>query len=109
MTRSASQITWAVWKALFLREALTRVSSGRAAWFWLLAEPVLHVGYMVLLFTVFRVTKIGGVDVAIWIIVGMLAFLSFRRTGTQISNAISANRSLSPSTPRWCVAGWRAS
>ena len=94
MTRSATQITLSVWQALFLREALSRIVSGRAAWFWLLAEPVLHVGYMVLLFTVFRVTKIGGVDVAVWVMVGMLAFFGFRRTGTQVGNAISANRSL---------------
>lgn len=94
MNRSAAQITLSVWQALFLREALSRIVSGRAAWFWLLAEPVLHVGYMVLLFTVFRVTKIGGVDVAVWVMVGMLAFFSFRRTGTQVGNAISANRSL---------------
>lgn len=94
MNRSAWQITTSVWQALFLREALSRIVSGRAAWFWLLAEPVLHVGYMVLLFTVFRVTKIGGVDVAVWIMVGMLAFFSFRRTGTQVGKAIGANRSL---------------
>lgn len=94
MTRSGFQITLSVWRALFLREALSRIVSGRAAWFWLLAEPVLHVGYMVLLFTVFRVTKIGGVDVTVWVMVGMLAFFAFRRTGTQVGNAISANRSL---------------
>ncbi len=94
MTRSATQITLSVWQALFLREALSRIVSGRAAWFWLLVEPALHVGYMVLLFTVFRVTKIGGVDVAVWIMVGMLAFFAFRRTGTQVGNAIGANRSL---------------
>jgi capsular polysaccharide transport system permease protein len=94
MTRSASQITWAVWKALFLREVLTRVSSGRAAWFWLLGEPVFHVSYVVTIFTVVRVRQVGGVDVAVWIMIGMLGFFSFRRTGTQVRNAISANRSL---------------
>lgn len=94
MTRSALQITWSVWQALFLREALTRVAAGRAAWFWLLAEPIFHVSYVVLIFTAIRVRHIGGVDVAVWIMVGMLAFFAFRRTGTQVSNAIRANQAL---------------
>lgn len=94
MSRSALQVTFSVWQALFLREALTRVASGRAAWFWLLAEPVFHVSYVVLIFTAIRVRHIGGMDAAVWIMVGMLAFFSFRRTGTQVGNAISANQAL---------------
>lgn len=94
MKRSSWQITTSVWQALFLREALGRIVSGRAAWFWLLSEPVFHVSYVIMIFTVIRVKQIGGVDVGVWIMVGMLAFFAFRRTGTQVGNAISANRSL---------------
>ena len=94
MNRSATHITWAVWQALFLREALTRVSSGRAAWFWLLAEPVLHIGYMVLIFAGLRTRSVGGIDAVVWVIVGMLGFFTFRRTGTQTGNGVSANQSL---------------
>src|SRR3546814_2028028 len=35
-------VTLSVWKALLLREALARLFSGRASWFWLIAEPILH-------------------------------------------------------------------
>lgn len=94
MIRSATQITWAVWQALFLREALTRISSGRAAWFWLLAEPVFHIGYMVLILVGLRMRSVGGIDAVVWVIVGMLGFINFRRTANQVSNGISANRSL---------------
>jgi capsular polysaccharide transport system permease protein len=38
--RSPASITWAVWKALFLREAVARLFAGRAAWAWILVEPV---------------------------------------------------------------------
>jgi hypothetical protein len=38
--RSPASITWAVWKALFLREAVARLFAGRAAWRWILVEPV---------------------------------------------------------------------
>jgi capsular polysaccharide transport system permease protein len=92
--RSSTVITLSVWKALFLREVLARISSGRAAWFWLLAEPVFNVAYMLVIFTVIRVTNIGGIDTAVWLIVGMLAFFMFRRTGMQVMNGISANQAL---------------
>lgn len=93
-TRSSLTITLSVWKALFLREALSRLFSGRAVWFWLVAEPVFHVSYMLVIYTVIRVSKVGGIDTAVWLMVGMLAFFMFRNTGTQVMNAISANQAL---------------
>ncbi|WP_044619106.1 ABC transporter permease [Gynuella sunshinyii] len=93
-TRSPLQVTWSVWKALFLREALTRLLSGRAQWFWLLLEPAFHVIYMTFIFSVIRVRHIGGIDTAIWLMIGMLAFFMFRRTLAQTSNAINSNKSL---------------
>lgn len=92
--RTALLITLSVWKALFLREALSRLFSGRASWFWLVAEPVFHVSYLILIFTVIRVRTIGGIDTAIWIIAGLLGFFMFRRTGTQVMNAVGANQAL---------------
>ena len=94
MSRSALQITWSVWQALFLREALTRIASGRAAWFWLLAEPVFHITYMVLIFAGLRMHSVGGIDAVVWVIVGMLGFFTFRRTSTQAGKGVSSNRSL---------------
>jgi len=92
--RSPLDITLSVWRALFLREALSRLFASRGAWFWLVAEPVFHVSYMLVIFSVLRVRHVGGIDTPIWLMVGMLAFFMFRRTGTQASHAISANRSL---------------
>lgn len=92
--RTSTAIALSVWKALFLREALSRILAGRAAWFWLLAEPVFHVAYLMLIFAVISVRTVGGIDTAIWIMVGMLAFFMFCRTGTQVMNAVSANQAL---------------
>jgi capsular polysaccharide transport system permease protein len=92
--RPSLVITLAVWRALFLREALARLFAGRATWFWLLAEPVFNVAYMLFIYTVIRVSAIGGIDTVLWLMVGMLGFFMFRRTGTQVQNAISANQSL---------------
>lgn len=50
--------------------------------------------YLVTIMTVIRHRVIGGMDAAIWVIVGMLAFFAFRRSANQAVNGISANRSL---------------
>jgi len=92
--RSHLEIALAVWKALFLREALGRLFSARASWFWLLAEPVFNVAYMLVIFSVIRVMHVGGIATLVWLMVGMLAFFMFKRTGTQVQNAISANQTL---------------
>lgn len=92
--RSSLTITLGVWKALFLRESLTRLFTGRALWFWLIAEPVFHASYLIFIFTVIRVHSVGGVGTGIWILVGLLAFFTFRRTATQSKNGVSANQAL---------------
>ncbi|MDB5750658.1 MAG: transporter [Ramlibacter sp.] len=92
--RTPFAITLAVWKALFLREALGRMFSSRGAWFWLFAEPAFHVAYLMVLFGVIRVSTVGGIEKVVWILVGLLAFFAFRRTADQVINALSANRAL---------------
>lgn len=92
--RSPANITISVWRALFLREALTRIVSRRAAWFWLIAEPCFHIGYLMFLYTVIRIRTIGGVTTAVWVMDGLLAFLMFRKTANQVAGAIESNKSL---------------
>lgn len=92
--RPSLVITLSVWRALFLREALARLFAGRATWFWLVADPVFNVAYLAFIYTVIRVRTVGGIDTMLWLMVGMLGFFMFRRTGTQVQNAISANQPL---------------
>ncbi len=54
----------------------------------------MHVSYLLYLYTVIRARTIGGIDVMLWITLGMLGFFLFRRTATQAMNAVGANRSL---------------
>lgn len=93
-SRSPLSITFSVWKALFLRESLSRIFSGRATAFWLVAEPLVHVAFLVLIFTVIRVRTISGIDSALWIVVGLLCFFFFRRTSEQVTSAIRSNEAL---------------
>lgn len=93
-TRSSVSVTYSTWKALLLRETVNRLAAGRAAWVWILLEPLVGVLFMAFMFTAVRVHSVGGIDTTIWLMIGMLAFFTFRRTGNQCMNAIGANRAL---------------
>lgn len=84
--------TMHVWQALFLREALDRLFGSRAAWAWLLVEPAMHIGFMGFVWGMMRRNSMGGVNTTVWIIVGMLAFFLFRRTGVQAMHALDCNK-----------------
>lgn len=92
--RSSLEITLSVWKALFLREALSRLFASRTSMIWLFFEPVFHMSYMLLIFSVVRLRVIGGLDTMVWLLAGMLPFILFRRTATQTSIAVDANQAL---------------
>lgn len=83
-----------VWKALFLRESLDRLFGSRFSWFWLFAEPITHIAFFSFIFTIFRIRHIGGIDVLIWLMIGMVAFFTFRRTSMQAMNALDSNQAL---------------
>ena len=92
--RSSAEIMLSVWKALLLREATFRLFGTRAAWAWLLIEPLSHFAFLTFLFAVIRHRVVGGIDVAIWLILGLIGYFTFRRTANQMGAAIDANRAL---------------
>lgn len=92
--RNAVTVTFSVWRALLLREAIPRLFQHRAAWLWLLVEPVFHVGFLVFIFTGIRVHSVGGIDMVGWLMVGMMAFFLFSRTAVQAKNAVHMSRAL---------------
>lgn len=92
--RTSAVVTLSVWKALFLREAVHRLFSSRAAWLWLLLEPVVHIVFLVFIFSVIRMRAVGGIDTPIWLMVGLLTFFMFKRTALQCMNAVGSNQAL---------------
>lgn len=92
--RSPLAVTLSVWQAIFLREALDRLFDMRGAWFWLLMEPVAHIAFFSFGYAALRTHAVGGIDVAVWIMVGLLSFFLFRRTGMQVMYAPETNRPL---------------
>lgn len=94
MMRSSWAVTWSVWRALFMREAMHRLYHRRAAWAWLLIEPLGQLVILIFMFTVLSVRTVGGVDTAVWITLGTLGFYLFRRSMQMGIDAIRVNKPL---------------
>lgn len=92
--RSSSLIAWTVWKALFLREAVSRLSAGRAAWLWILAEPIVHLIFLNVLFGFILKQVVSGIDGGLFITTGLLGFFIAQNTAMRCKDAIDANAAL---------------
>jgi capsular polysaccharide transport system permease protein len=92
--RSPLALTLDVWKALFLREALYRITQDRMAWAWLLLEPIAHVALLIWMFTSFRHVVIAGADTALFVTLGVLGFFVPRNILMRSLDAISQNAAL---------------
>jgi capsular polysaccharide transport system permease protein len=93
--RSPFTVTLAVWRALFLREAVARLARNPMAWFWLIAEPVGHIVLLMWLFLVgFRQRAIAGADTSVFIMIGVLAFFLPRNMMNQGISVVDASEAL---------------
>src|SRR3546814_8213038 len=92
--RTSLVVTLSVWKALLLREALACLFSGRASWFWLIAEPILHMAMFGYIYAGIRQRTIGGIDTLIWLALGLQGFFLLRRTASQMEGEIDYKRVL---------------
>ncbi|WP_225205327.1 ABC transporter permease [Novosphingobium huizhouense] len=93
-SRSQLQVTLGVWRALILREAEAKLFASRVSWIWVLVEPVFHVLYLMVLYSVIRVHKVGELDTAIWVMVGLQAYFIFRKTADGVANVANDNSAL---------------
>ncbi|ENV10541.1 hypothetical protein F966_00305 [Acinetobacter higginsii] len=92
--RGGLQVMYASVRALFLRELQTRFGQYRLGYFWILLEPALHIGFMLVLFGTLRQRMIPGMDFEVFLINGILPFFMFRKIATQALGAIQANKGL---------------
>lgn len=92
--RSPLSITLSVWKALFLREAVSRISKNRTAWIWLLLDPIIQIMIMVVIFSTIRLRVVGGIETPIWLMTGLLSYNMFKNIGNQTQKAVSSNQAL---------------
>jgi capsular polysaccharide transport system permease protein len=89
--RTATSITWAVWRALFLREAITRLAAGRVAWLWILLEPIAHLFVLNILFGFILQRVMSGIPGGLFITTGLLGYFMATHTATRSKDAIGAN------------------
>jgi capsular polysaccharide transport system permease protein len=79
---------------MFLREAVARVARDRIAWVWLLVEPIFHVVLVMYMFSVIRQRVVVGADPAVFIMLGVVAFLIPRNIMNRCRNVVRQNRAL---------------
>lgn len=80
--------------ALVLREMRTRISAKRGGAFWIIFEPIAHIGGMIAFITLIRGREILGVDVTIWLINGVVPFIMLRNVSLKLMEAVAANKAL---------------
>lgn len=93
--RSSLQVTLHVWYALFMREAMARMTGDRFGWTWMLLEPIAHIMIMISVREFMgRIRFIPGADFIPFLIVGIMGFFVFRDAVTRSMSAINANTGL---------------
>ncbi|WP_151791649.1 ABC transporter permease [Acinetobacter soli] len=92
--RNGLSVMYASVRALFLRELQTRFGQYRLGYFWILLEPALHIGFMLLLFGRISNSIIPGIDYEIFLVNGILPFFMFRTTLSKALDAVQANKGL---------------
>lgn len=94
--RSSWEIQRQVVFALFVREMKTRFGGYWLGAFWLLLEPVAHVAMLLAIRVVLRdMSPIGvQIDLPVWMVVGLMPFLMFRKIWTRVMSAAASNGAL---------------
>ncbi len=91
-TRCALEISFSDRRTSFLRGALDGLIDARAAWLWLLFEPIMWILLHVVAYLYLKHTSIGGMHVCFWTAIGFVAFLLWRRTYIQAMHAVDCNK-----------------
>ncbi|USA52750.1 ABC transporter permease [Acinetobacter sp. C32I] len=91
--RGGLQVMYAAVRALFLRELQTRFGQYRLGYVWILLEPALHIG--VLLILLGRISRaLPGIDFEVFLVNGIIPFFLFRTTVSASLGAVQANQGL---------------
>ncbi len=84
-----------MWKGLFLREAVDRLTDSRFAWLWMILEPLGHVALLTSLYVYgFRTRVLAGADTSLFITLGVLGFFLPRNMINGSISAIDSGASL---------------
>ena len=92
--RTHIAVSLSVWKALFLREAVARISAQRAGWVWLVLEPMLHIAMITYVITGFKGRDFGDTDAALFVALGLIGFRFFSNPAFKSPATLGTNRAL---------------
>lgn len=80
--------------ALVLREVQARIGSHRLGLFWMLFEPMAHIGVLMFVFTYIRLRSIPGMEFPVFLLTGLVPFFMMRNIALGLMGAVDANRAL---------------
>ena len=92
--RSSLAIQWAAIHALFMRELLTRFGHYRLGYLWVVLEPAMHVGFMLVLFGAVVKHTIPGMSYSMFLIGGILPWFLFANSAGRALGAVAGNQGL---------------
>ena len=92
--RSPWQIQRSVVFALLLREVKGRFGGRLIGGFWVLFEPLVHLGLMTFFMTTIAGRVLPGVDYPVFMVSGMMQFFLFRNLSLRLMVAVDSNRGL---------------
>lgn len=94
-TRSAWSVTFSVWYAMFMREAISRTMADRMGWFWMIAEPLAFTVIMVSIRSFIKSDRmVVGAEFIPWMVVGLMGFFLIREGMMRALGAIKSNQAL---------------
>lgn len=93
--RSSFRKTLDVWEGLFIRESYRRILGTRNGLFWVFFEPLMFIVLLVAIRSYMNVTgSVYGLEMEVWLAVGLGLFMMFRDSAFKSFGAISANYAL---------------
>ncbi|MFK7967258.1 MAG: ABC transporter permease [Burkholderiaceae bacterium] len=92
--RSAFQVQRTVVFALFLREMKTRFGTHKLGYLWVVLEPLLHVGVLLLIFSLLSARAVPNISFPVFLATGVAPWMLFINAVNRCMVAISSNRGL---------------
>jgi len=92
--RSPFQVQRAVVFALYLREMKTRFGAHKLGYLWVVLEPLLHIGVLLLIFSLLANRALPNISFPVFLATGVVPWMLFSNVVTRCMVAISSNKGL---------------
>lgn len=80
--------------ALFLREIKTRFGESRLGYAWVVIEPMLHIVFLILVFSFLRSQMMPQVPFILFMITGLIPYFLFKNISSALMGSIKGNLAL---------------